>query len=272
MTEQEMEKFLRDSFEENFEILKAESGHSITPDVKEAAFQQVRMYWKKLRDVAESVTDTEIRLNLPGQKTPDGRRFSVEGIVDIVQEQDRTVMYDIKTHDADYVRDNIEQYKGQLNIYAHIWQELRGKGLDSTAIIATAPTPDLKNALLSRDEAKIEEAFEKWKPLVEIPFDKASLADSLDKFGKSIDKIEAGEFPPPSGKRLTEPMSKSRKTPFATEVCRNCDARFTCQAYIDYVKAKGHKTAGMRYFVEEFGSDQEKEDWLEANLETLDRV
>ena len=30
-------------------------------------------------------------------------------------------MYDIKTHDADFVNAN-EDYEDQLNVYTHIWQ------------------------------------------------------------------------------------------------------------------------------------------------------
>ena len=106
--EQEMEDFLREVFEENFEHLRLESGHSITPYGKEVAFNQVLIYWRKMRGVAENVTDTEVRLSLPQQETPRGREYTIEGVVDIVREQDRTMMYDIKTHEADYVRANLE--------------------------------------------------------------------------------------------------------------------------------------------------------------------
>ena len=85
-------------FNDNFETLKLEGGHALAPDVKRTALQQVLMYWRKLHDIAEKVTDTEVKLNLPQQHTPAGRVFGIEGVVDIVRENDRIVMYDIKTH------------------------------------------------------------------------------------------------------------------------------------------------------------------------------
>ena len=58
-------------------------------------------------------------------------------MVDIVKEDDDTWMYDIKTHDAEYINANKEFYENQLNIYAHIWQNLRKEKLNHTAVIST---------------------------------------------------------------------------------------------------------------------------------------
>ena len=69
------ERDLKDMFEQNFEHLRAENGHSLSPEVREAAWQQVRLYWSRLRHIAEAVTDTEVELSLPNQKTPKGRPF-----------------------------------------------------------------------------------------------------------------------------------------------------------------------------------------------------
>ena len=92
------EQFLRDAFEANFERLREESGRVVTPDVKEAALQQVLLYWRKLRTLAEQVTETEVHLVLPDQRSPEGRQYTLEGVVDIVREHGQTVMYDLKTY------------------------------------------------------------------------------------------------------------------------------------------------------------------------------
>src|SRR5438876_3937588 len=63
------------------------------------------------RHIAESVTDTEVKLNLPNQKTPKKRTFCIDGVVDIVRENDAVTMYDLKTHDLEFVRDNIDLYR-----------------------------------------------------------------------------------------------------------------------------------------------------------------
>lgn len=60
---------------------------------------------------------------------------SIEGVVDIVREDDKVTMYDIKTHDLEFVRSNIDFYEDQLNIYEHILQKLYNQRLDETAII-----------------------------------------------------------------------------------------------------------------------------------------
>jgi hypothetical protein len=146
---QELEHTLREMFEENFERLRTESGHTLAPDVKEAAWQQALMYWRRLRHIAESITDTEVKLNLPNQVTPKGRKFCIEGVVDIVREGSHTTMYDIKTHDLEFIKKNILFYQKQLNVYAHIWQNLRDQGLEETAVIST-PVPERILALIRR--------------------------------------------------------------------------------------------------------------------------
>ena len=102
----DLEEKIRDYFEENYQLLRLEGGHALTADAKELALNQVLMYWKKLQDIAKKVTDAEVRLSLPNQKTPKGRTFSIEGIVDIVREEEMTGMYDVKTHDLEYIEEN----------------------------------------------------------------------------------------------------------------------------------------------------------------------
>ena len=270
MTENEVENFIRDAFEENFELLRLEAGYSITSDVKEAALQQVLLYWQKLRVIALKVTETEVKLTLPGQITSVGRKYSIEGVVDIIREEGSVWMYDIKTHDGDYVRSNIAMYEQQLNIYAHIWQTLRGQSLDGTAVIATAPTDDLRFALRSGDAAKIGKAVIRWEPLVPIPLDPGKLAETVNDFGCVVDQIENREFTPASLDKLKAPASKHKKIPFGTEVCRNCDARFSCASYRQFALANLTKSdAAIKYFLDDYGFDQDRAEWLDANLGAL---
>jgi hypothetical protein len=128
-TDAEITAFLREAFEDNYERLRVENGRGLSADGKEFAWNQVLLYWKKLREIAKSITDTEVHLTLPNQETPKGRHYAIEGVVDIVREEGYTVMYDIKSHAADYVRQNKELYERQLNVYAHIWRMLRGEDL-----------------------------------------------------------------------------------------------------------------------------------------------
>ena len=267
MTDAEIEEQIRQMFEENYELLQSEGGHSLAQDTKKAALQQVLFYWQKMREVAENVTDTEVKLNLPGQLTSQGRNYGIEGVVDIIREEDRTVMYDIKTHDADYVTANKDLYEKQLNVYAYIWQNLRGKPLDQTAVIATAYPETLKEALNSGNERRITTELGKWNPLIDIPFNQQHVEETIAEFGTVVDAIEENKFTPPSVEKLKTRIS-GKKILFATQTCRNCDARFSCTSYRNYVASMaGRSEVSMSRYFHELGSDAEQEEWLNANLE-----
>jgi hypothetical protein len=263
----QIEEFLREAFERNFERLKLEAGHSITADVKDIALNQVLLYWRKLNQIAKAITDTEVRLNLPAQKTPCGRDFGIDGVVDIVREDERTIMYDIKTKEVEHVRGNIEAYEQQLNIYAHIWQKLRGQPLDKTAVIATAYPDSVKEALSRQDEAHLQYELEKWQPLVEIEFDPDHVADIIADFARVVDCIENNQFEPaPLEVLLGRKEEKERA--FASRVCRYCDARYSCSSYRAFAASAGGKPeAALRQYLDDFGSDLEQQEWLTSNME-----
>ncbi len=237
---------LREMFDQNFERLRLENGHSLAPDVREAAWDQVRLYWRKLRAVAESVTDTEVKLNLPNQRTPKGRSFCLEGIVDIVREGDRVTMYDLKTHDLDFVQANLDLYRDQLNVYAHIWCNLRGERLDETAVIATPVPEPVTAAMRAGDPTQIEAALAQWNPIVPIEFDPGNVKNTIAEFGKTVDQIENQEFRPPPLSELTK--REGTQGTFATRVCRNCDVRFSCSSYREY--ARHFKDKNWRKFAD----------------------
>lgn len=266
--DQEIIQFIEDAFEKNFEELRMDAGHAVSPDVKKAALQQVLLYWRKLRSVAENVTDTEVRLSLPGQETPQGRDFAIEGVVDILRENDRTIMYDIKTHDADYVRDNISQFEQQLNVYAHIWHELRKQELNGVAVIATDFPEPVKRALENNDEEELVYALGNWDPIVPIEFDLKRVEETIREFGKTVDLIEDRRFAPPTLSKLNEPMHGMNKIRFGTYVCRNCDARYSCAPYREF--SLQNKQVSERPMIQYFSdtiSDMDQEAWRTGNLD-----
>ena len=253
LSELDIEQFLRDSFEDNYRTLRLEGGHGLTPDIKDYAYQQVLRYWQKLKQVAENVTDTEVPLVLPNQQTPKNRHYNIEGVVDILREEGRTVMYDIKTHDGDYVRENRELYEKQLNVYAHIWQELRGQPLDETAVIATSFPERLEKAIKAGDPGEIIKAMEEWDPLIPIPFDKEHVKDTIADFGQVVDAIEDKTFGPATLEVLKQ---KDGGSLFATRVCRNCDARFSCSSYRAYATTSRARKEAR--FTELFAVDEQE--------------
>lgn len=266
----DIEGRIREYFEQNYEMLRLEGGHALAPEFKTAAFEQVLMYWRRLREVAEKVTDTEVLLNLPKLNTPNGREFGIEGVVDIVRQNDRTVMYDIKTHEADEVRRNLADYEKQLNVYAFIWQKLRQQQLDETAVISTAFPESIKTALRNGDDMVLEQELEKWEPLIAVPFNADHIEDTIHEFGETVDAIENGDFAPPSLQKLRA-KPHGMKAIFAVQVCRNCDARFSCSAYRAYAQSsRGNQESSFRqYFMNDFGSEEEREERVRTGLDTL---
>ncbi len=271
----EIETFIHEAFQQNFERLALETGSAVTPDIKAAALEQVLLYYRKMRDVAENVTETEVRLTLPEQKSLEGRRFTLQGVVDIVREDERTVMYDVKTHfDVDTAKAKLEPYTKQLNVYAHIWQELRGQELDATGIIATKPTRELRAALRGGNDAKVDSVMTSWNPCIEIDLNKTQVQQIISEFGEVVDKIERRDFRPPPVEVLLAPSTPGGKSPFGTEVCRNCDVRFSCNSFRQFaIRSQGGQRADLaiNYFLGDYGPDFERSEWMDANLETLGR-
>lgn len=267
MQEFEIIEKIKEYFEDNYETMRLEGGHAITEDVKQLALTQVLLYFEKMQDVAKKVTHTEVKLTLPDQKTPKGRNFTIEGVVDIVRDDDETWMYDIKTHDPEYINSNKGLYEKQLNVYAHIWQELRKEELDQTAIISTAFPQPLKQAYLLNDIFRIKHEMAKWQPLIPIPFIQENVKDTVHDFACIVDEIEDKKFHPASIEELTSKMEGTTAL-FATRVCRNCDARFSCASYREYAvgKGKGERGNFKKYF-EDFGSDTDQEEWVNSNLQ-----
>lgn len=262
-----VEQFLQERFEENLERIQEETGTGLAPDIEDMAFQQVLYYWRKLKDIATRVTETEVRLNLPSQQTPAGREYGIEGVVDIVREGNRTVMYDIKTHDAAYVRAHRDDYSRQLNIYAHVWQHLRDQDLDETAVITTSFPEKLREAISNGDAPVIEQEMTSWEPVIDIPFDDNAVDEAIGQFGEVVDSIEDGSFSPPGVSVLRTRTADNAKA-FATRICRNCDARFSCRPYRLYAKSVGGK-AGKQFgaYIDEKVPEWDTEDRLISLLE-----
>lgn len=262
-----IEQRIAELLEENYERLRLESGQALTENIKQAALQQVIFYFRKLRHIAENVTDTEVRLTLPNQQTPVGRPFTIEGIVDIIQEGNETWMYDLKTHDADYIEGHKYLYEEQLDVYAHIWQELRQNKLDKTAIISTVLPSKLRQAIQKDDYRKIAKEIEEWKPVIEIPFEQNKVSLAIENFARVVDQIENHEFSPPSLIELKERVP-GKKSNYLTNMCRNCDVRFSCKPYRQHMmeSVQGNESQLLRY-ISTVGDDLEVAESLDANLQ-----
>ncbi|WP_299515690.1 PD-(D/E)XK nuclease family protein [uncultured Rummeliibacillus sp.] len=233
----DMELQLREWFDDNYEELKLAGGHALSTRVKKIAFQHILQYWRKMKEIANEVTDTELTLTLSKQKSPLGREYSVKGNVDLLRTENTFYMYDIKTESPDNIKDNLEKYKGQLNLYAKMYYDLYGDPMAKAAIIATGQTESLKEAWNSGDEKKVNEELKKWNPFIEIPVDKDSTSELLQIFGDTVDKIEEQQFSPPNEEELQKKKRQNKN--FAQHVCDNCDGRFSCPSFKNYILDNG---------------------------------
>lgn len=281
ITNDEVEKQIKEFLERNYDLLRQEGRHVLAEGTKRQALEQALLYWRKLKAIATSVTETEVKLALPGRTIPKGRPFVLEGIVDIVREGDEIRMYDLKTHEEREVRAESELYKNQLSVYAYIWKSLRNQSLSKAAIIATRLPQALREALRSGDQQAINDAMEAWDPLVELPFDENEVERTIEEFSRCVDAIEDRKFEPPPAGQLDKPYgtrrrkdhgdslaARAQREPTFAEIhCRNCDARFSCSSYQTYRKgldgrrSKRH-TASMR----NDQAEQESDLWIEENL------
>ena len=269
MTDIEIEDELHKMFEINYESLKLQGGHSLTPEVREAAWNQVLYYFKKLRkQVAEKVTSTEVKLTLPEQETPVGRRFTIEGVVDIVTENDETWMYDLKTHEKGYIEKNKKSYEQQLNVYAHIWEHLQGNKLDHTAVISTVLPSGLRNALRDRPliAERIKAEVDKWDPVIPLDLSQQAIKDTIREFGTVVDDIQSRKFKPAPPETLDS--APDGRVKFVTRYCVNCDGRFSCSSYRKYVtEIAGRSQADFKRYYSAYDDETAQTDFILANLD-----
>jgi hypothetical protein len=218
---------------------------------------QVKMYWEKLKDLASRVTESEVPVTLSNQETPKGRKYTINGVVDIIEEDDERILYDIKTHDPDFVLHNKSKYEKQLNLYGSIWEKSHQKDLDKTAVIATPLPAKLRWALNEGTPAQIGNALKEWQPVIELNYDETLRDGTLEEFGVIVDKIEDCLFDPPSVEALKEKMGGG-KTVFARKICRNCDIRFSCDSYREYsVNRRNLSTDDLLHLMKQNGDDKD---------------
>lgn len=281
MNDREILARLNEFFDANYRQILAEGGaHVLTPRALAQARQQVEHYWKKLREVAVNVTETEVRLQLPNQTTPKGRKFVIEGVVDLVREADRIRMYDIKTHFCGEVLQHTETYAAQLNVYAYIWRELRGQEIHDMGVIAIQLPDGLREAIRVNAQLEIERQLALWNPLVPIAVDSNSLEATFEEIARTVDDIEDGKFHAPPPSRLGEVSGADenaggRKVLFATLHCRNCDGRFSCGSYREYMKGGGKARRGsdVLKYIAKAHNDGELDEWIDGNIELdLERI
>lgn len=266
----EIEDFIHECFNDNYTSLSSETGKSLSLKQQEAAIQQIVYYLYRMWDIAENVTETEVKLVLPGQRTSKNRKYNLLGVVDLVSDDSGTRMYDLKTLEKDVILEDKDKFRKQLSIYTHIWKGIKDQKLDGSAIIATSVPVEIKKIVkqfIEEPEAKFEEfhsAIEKIDPIITVDVDEAQIQDFLTEFGDIIDKIEERVFQPANVIKLRT-KQPGTNSDFGSLVCRNCDARYSCDSYREYI---GSARGKVRTLFGQYWDDEEEtaESWIIDNL------
>lgn len=276
MTDDEVEVFLDDAFEANYQRLRRTvGGYALSSESRAAARAQAILYWRRLVELARSVTDTEVRLVLPEQQSPGGVPYTLEGIVDLVRAGGRTIMYDLKTFlmvEPGVEPPDLDDQFDQLKLYAYIWTHLREQPLHEVALIGTRPPRDVHRAWHATGPgapARLRQALAAWDPVIAREVQAEGVDAVIARFGEAVDAIESGCFAPPPVEQLEEPRQEGGE-PFGDVVCVDCDARFGCPSYRRFQLRRGAGRpieAIMDVYFADFGDDEAQADRLAFGLE-----
>lgn len=245
-------------FEDTYESLQAEHGYGLDQDTLRDAWRHIEFYWRKLEErVASRITETEVPLTLMNQVTPQGRRFAIHGVIDVVEENNQVTLYDIKSHELRRIQENTDRYAPQLEVYAHIWAQLRGQPVNQTCIIATDPPNEVKRIVdFAQMTPQERQEYERWDPVVPIDFQQKRMDETIRLFGEIVDKIESRQFVPPSVEQL-KAMWRNRNVQM---ICAKCDGRFSCRAYRDFARQVGGTAANAMEFYLDSGMTRDEID------------
>lgn len=266
----ELEDFIQQCFSENYSSMVHETGQNLSLKQQEAAIQQVIYYLYRMWDIAEKVTETEVKLVLSGQKTRKNRKYNLLGVVDLVSDNTGTKMYDLKTLDRDVILEDQDKFRKQLSIYSHIWKGIRDQNLDGAAIIATSVPGEIRKAIrefIEDPETKFNEfstALTKVNPVISVEVNEELIQSFLTEFGDTVDKIEERVFTPASVVSLMTKQPGHNRD-FGSLVCRKCDARYSCDSYREYIASSRGKVRALfsQYWDDE---DDTAENWIIENL------
>ncbi|MDD7769245.1 MAG: 3'-5' exonuclease [Treponema sp.] len=91
-----------------------------------------------------------------------------------------------------------------------------------------------------------------------------ALSRAINNFGEVVEHIENSDFAAPDVNTLLN-VPDGMKKPFAVHVCRNCDVRYSCKSYAEYMKvSKGTNRNNMYKYMCARAEDQD--DFVNGNL------
>ena len=110
----------------------------------------------------------------------------------------------------------------------------------------------------------VETEMRNWNPIVPIGYNEDEVREMIENFGNVVEKIENNEFSAPPVEVLQERKPGKRAT-FGVDVCRNCDVRFSCSSYAEYLRVSSGASRGTMYkFMT--ARDEEQDQFIDGNL------
>ena len=178
-------------FDANYTSLSKSEHSYLAEPQKNAALKQVLRYAEKQADSWDTIKAAEVDVSLV---KPD---YIIEGKIDLIKGEGDTVeLVDFKSEkkpDLFKEKERIEQYKKQLQVYAHLVEERTGHKVSRMNLYYTGEDSGV--------------------PTISFPYQKSAIDATIQDFDETVHKILKKEF---------------THTAESPKVCSECDFRFYC--------------------------------------------
>ena len=191
----EVDKITNDNiaswFESNYHsLVKSEHTYLAEPQ-RNAALKQVERYAERMNGKWSSIQQAEVDVSLVKED------YIIDGKIDLVKGDNGTVeIVDFKSEqkpDMVKMRDRLEHYRRQLQIYAYLIEQRTGQKVSKMHLYYTAE--------------------ENGNPMITYPYTKTAIEGSVAAFDDTVHKILEKDF----NHRCDD-----------TKTCKNCDFRYYC--------------------------------------------
>jgi DNA helicase-2/ATP-dependent DNA helicase PcrA len=156
---------ITDWFDENYELLSKSSRISLAPSTKKAALEQVLNYARREKDSWHLVSDAEIEIALVKPN------YILVGSVDLIRGKgDSVEIVDFKSeaiNEDSFTTEHLDQYKRQLEIYAHLVEEKIGKKVIKMHIYYTGLKGEKPYITFERDSGDVENTVKNFDSIVQ---------------------------------------------------------------------------------------------------------
>lgn len=179
-------------FDANYTSLSRSEHTYLAEAQKKAALKQVQRYAEGQAQTWSTVKEAEVDVSLV---KPD---YIIEGKIDLIRGQGDTVeLVDFKSEKKpDLVKDaqRVEQYRRQLQVYAHLVEERTGQKVSKMHLYYTGE--------------------ENGSPFISFPYQKTAVDATIQAFDDTVHKILKKDFSCKATSR---------------DICKDCDFRFYCE-------------------------------------------